>query len=191
MDLDVLLEHDLSEQDLGSIIDFVARASWWVSPSVYQSIQVVNPKARRNRGKEERGQIIDGVRLWYNEPAQKAFWLALDKNKEKIKKSYVCHIYDGSVWDPAHFTNLANMTAFPKCLQSLSEWKPITEVLKYHSYKIYGYTGPENKIPTIPKYYPELWLHVSNPNQNEVQKIIGKSKEQSTKRPSNNAKDNI
>ncbi len=137
LDLEELLEHDLSEHDLGSILDLVARASWWVSPRVYQSIQVVYPKARRTRGKEIRGQIIDGVRLWYNEPAQKAFWLALDKNKEQIKKSYVCHIYDGSVWDPAHFTNLANMTALPKCLQSLSEWKPVAEVLKYHAYKIY------------------------------------------------------
>jgi len=189
LDLEEILLRDLSEQDLRSILDLVAHTSWWVSPIVYQAIQVVYPKTRRKKGKETRGQIVNGIRLWFNEPAQYALWFAFGMNKGKIKNSYVCHIYENSVTDPDHFTNLANMTALPKCLQSLSEWKPIAEVLKYHSYKIYGYKGPENKIPTTPKYYPEVWQHVNNPNQEAIKKLIEKLKEQSSIRPTFNSKD--
>ena len=152
---------------------------------------MIYPKTRRKKGKEERGQIIDGIRLWKNEPAQHALWLALGIRKDKIKNSCVCHIYENSVGDPAHFTNLANMTAFPKSLQSLSEWKPISDVLKYHSYKIYGYTGLENKIPETPEYYPESWTCIHAPNSEEMTKIIRKLQEQSTTRPTFNSKDSF
>jgi len=188
LDLDELLQQDLSEQNLKSILDLIAKVSWWVHPNVYQSIPVVYPKTRRKKGKEERGQIINGIRLWFNEPASHALWLALGTNKDKIKNSYVCHIYENSVGDPVHFTNLANMTAFPKSLQSLSEWKPVADVLKYHSYKIYGYTGPDDAIPTMPKYYPESWQNVYNSNQ-DTEKIIQNLKEQSIARPTFNSKD--
>lgn len=188
LDLDVLLQQTLSNQDLKSILDLIAHVSWWVNPNVYQSIQVVYPKTRRKRGKEERGQIVDGIRLWFNEPAQHALWLALGTKKDNIKNSYVCHIYENSVGDSAHFTNLANMTAFPSSLQSLSEWKPVAEVLKYHSYKIYGYKGPDNVVPPIPKYYPESWDNLDNLNQNTAS-IIQNLREQSIARPTFNSKD--
>ncbi len=188
LDLDVLLQKNLSDQDLKLILDLVSQVSWWVHPNIYQAITVVYPKTRRKKGKEERGQIIEGARLWFNEPAQYAFWLALGTTKDKIKKSYVCHIYENSVNDPDHFTNLANMTAFPKSLQSLSEWKPVADVLKYHSYKTYGYKGPDDVTPDIPKYYPESWKNNSEFNQ-DVVRIIRNLRNQSTTRPTFNSKD--
>ena len=188
LDLDMLLQQNLSDQDLKLILDLVAQVSWWVHPNVYQAIPVVYPKTRRKKGKEERGQIIDGVRLWFNEPAQHALWLALGIKKDKIKNSHVCHIYENSVGEPAHFTNLANMTVFPESLESLSEWKPVADVLKYHSYKIYGYKGPNDVIPAIPKYYPESWKNSNNSNQDMV-RIIQNLREQSTTRPTFNSKD--
>jgi len=192
LDLDKVLEHDLSEHDLTAILDLVARVSWWVNPNVCQSVPVVYPKTRRIRGKqEERGQVINGIRLWKNEPASNAFWLALGKTGDDFENFYVCHIYKGSVWHPDHFTNLANITAFPKSFQSLSEWKPIADVLKYHSYKIYGYKGPEDKIPSTPKYYPESWQRISNPSQEDLSKIIEKLKDQSIRRPTCNSTDKI
>jgi hypothetical protein len=184
LDLDKLLNESLSEQSLKSLIDLVAQTSWWVSPAVYQNIQVVYPKTRRKKGKDEkRDDIVNGIRLWDNQPANQSFWMALGKTNKEIKNYFVCHIYDGSVWTPDHFTNLANITAFPKSLQSLSEWKPIADILKYHSYKIYGYTGLTNEIPSTPKYYPELWQHIDNPNKYKTTKIIDKLKDQSTRRP--------
>jgi len=184
LDLDELLQESLSNQNLESLINLVSQTSWWVNPVVYQNIQIVYPKTRRKRGKDEkRDDIIDGIRLWDNQPANQSFWMALGKTNKEIKNYYVCHIYDGSVWDPNHFTNLANITAFPKSLQSLSEWKPIADVLKYHSYKLYGYTGLTNEIPSLPKYYPKLWQHVDNSNEYKIKKIIDKLKNQSIRRP--------
>ena len=94
LDLDALLQQNLSDQDLKLILDLVAQVSWWVHTNIYQAISVVYPKTRRIKGKEERGQIIDGVRLWKNEPAQHALWLALGVKKDKIKNCHVCHISD-------------------------------------------------------------------------------------------------
>jgi len=191
LDFEQLLQHELSEDDIELIIDLVSRISWWVNPNVYTKIQVIYPKTRRKKGptKEKRNQVIDGIRLWDNQPASTAFWLALGKTADQFKNFNVCHIYEESVWNPDHFTNLANITAFPTSLQSLSEWKPIADVLKYHSYKIYGYKGPEDKIPPTPKHYPKLWKYISNPNQKDIMKIIDKLKHQSISRPTYNSKD--
>jgi len=190
LDFEKLLQQELSEDDLEIIIDLVSRVSWWVNPDIYQIIQVVYPKTRRKKGgQEKRYQVIDGIKLWENQPASAAFWSALGKTAKQFKNFHVCHIYEESVLNPDHFTNLANITAFPKSLQSLSEWKPIADVLKYHSYKIYGYRGPEGKIPTMPKYYPKSWKHVSNLNQENITIIIDKLKYQSISRPTFSSKD--
>ena len=189
IDLEKILQDDLKEHDLVFIIDLIARMSWWVNPDVYDAIQVVYPKTRRKKGvQEKRGQMIDGIRLWDNQPASNAFWLAMGKTRNKIKNFFVCHIYEESVWHPDHFTNLANITAFPKSLQSLSEWKPIADVLKYHSYKIYGYKGPKNEIPTTPKYYPKSWRYVSNQSQKDTEMIIENLKDQAFRRPTYRSK---
>ncbi len=189
LDLEKVLQDDLTEQGLESIIDLIACISWWVNPNVYHAIQVVYPKTRRKKGvQEKRGQMIDGIRLWDNQPASNAFWLAMGKTRNKIKNFFVCHIYEESVWHPDHFTNLANITAFPKSLQSLSEWKPIADVLKYHSYKIYGYKGPKNEIPTTPKYYPKSWRYVSNQSQKDTEMIIENLKDQAFRRPTYRSK---
>ena len=190
LDLDSILQEKMNENDINLILDLISNVSWWVHPDVYKSVPVAYPKTRRKKGKEERGQIVEGIRLWFNEPAQNAFWLAIGAKKDNIKNSYVCHIYENSVNDPKHFTNLANMMGLPKSLQSLSEWKPIVDVLKYHSYKIYGYKGPDNKMPTIPKYYPESWKKDNNSNQN-ISKIIQKLQEQLSARPTFNSKDAV
>ena len=184
LDLEKILQDDLQEHGLASIVDLIARMSWWISPNVYSRIQVIYPKTRRKKGgNEKRDQIIDGIRLWDNQPASTALWLAMGKTTKEIKNFFVCHIYEESVWLPDHFTNLANITAFPKSLQSLSEWKPISDVLKYHSYKIYGYKGPKNEIPSTPKYYPESWRYIDNPNQHDLEMIVKKLKDQAYRRP--------
>lgn len=190
LDLDKLLHDNLDEKDLNSMLNLISQVSWWVNPDVYHSVPVVYPKTRRKKGKELRGEIINGIRLWLNEPAKDAFWFALGKKPKEIMNFYICHIYENSVGDPEHFTNLANITAFPKSLQSLSEWKPVSDLLKYQSYKLYGYTGPENKIPTTPKYYPESWQYVSEPSHSEKERIKEKLRQQCTKRPTCNSKDN-
>lgn len=184
LDLEELLDHDLQDVGLKPIMDLVSQHSWWISPKVYREIQVVYPQTRRKKGiKEKREEVVDGVRLWDNQPASHAFWMAVGEDRRTVVNFYVCHIYEGSVWDPNHFTNLANLTAFPKCLQSLSEWRPVRELLKYHSFKSFGYKGLKGVEPLKPKYYPLVWSHHGTPSAKEFEKIMGKLKEQRSKRP--------
>ena len=184
VDLNELLEIDLTGERLRPYFDLVAKHSWWGSPAIYKEIQVVYPKTRRNKGgNEKRGQLIDDIRIWDNQPANIAFWLFLGKNRNKVKNAYVCHIYDGSAWDPNHYTNLANLTAFPKSIHSLSEWKPIQDLLKYHSYKRYEYKGPDNKIPEEPQYYPKSWSNQMAHTSSERCDIVKKLKDQRDRRP--------
>ena len=184
LDLEELLQHDLQEEGLKPIMDLVSQQSWWVSPKIYREIQVVYPQTRRKRGVcEKRGQVIEGVCLWDNQPASHAFWMAIGKDTQKVTNFYVCHIYEGSVWNPQHFTNLANLVAFPKCLQSLSEWEPVGQVLKYHSYLSFGYCGCDEVGPSKPKYYPMVWRHQDNSYSGDIEKIIKRLKEQRNKRP--------
>jgi hypothetical protein len=165
-------------------MDLVAQHSWWVSPKVYKEIQVVYPHTRRKNGlREKRGDLVDGVRLWDNQPASNAFWTALGEDRTTIVDFYVCHIYEGSVWDPAHFTNLANLVAFPRCLQSQSEWSPVRQLLKYHSLKSYGYKGSEGLEPHKPVYYPSIWRHQVDPSPSVLKRIVERPKEQREKRP--------
>ena len=179
LNLDELLEHDLKEPEIKLIIDLVAQHSWWVSPKVYREIQVIYPKARRKKGTtEKRNELINGIRTWDNQPANHAFWLAIGKDRKNIKNSFVCHIYEGSVWDPKHFTNLANLVAFPKGLQSLSEWSPIRRLLKYHSFIIYGYKGPNRLEPLKINYYPQIWRNQMNHSLKELEIIVNKLKNQ-------------
>ncbi len=121
--------------------------------------------------------------MWNNEPANAAFWMALGESRRKVKNFYVCHIYEGSVWDPNHFTNLANLTALPKCLESLSEWTPVRGLLKYHSFKRYGYKGPNGSEPQKPNYYPGSWGHQVDPAHDQLDLILSKLGEQRKRRP--------
>jgi len=183
--LNELVEHELSQTDLKSIIDLVARHSWWVSPKIYQEIQVVYPKTRRKRGLlEKRGQVVHGLRLWDNQPASKAFWMALGRDPSSVKNFYVCHIYEDSVQDPIHFSNLANLTAFPVSLQSLSEWKPVRDVLKFHAFTVFNYKGLFKGEPRRPSYYPLIWRHQDRfLSPADIRTIIRKLQEQALTRP--------
>jgi hypothetical protein len=184
LDLDELLEHELKDVGLEPIMDLVVQHSWWVPTKVYKGVQVVYPQTRRRRGVgEKRGDTIDGIRLWNNEPANYAFWTALGERRDRVKNFNVCHIYEKSVWDPLHFTNLANLTAFPKSLQSLSEWPPVRKLLEYHSYKSYWYKGPSETVPARPDYYPVHWQHQSDLPQAQLEAVVMRLKTQRTTRP--------
>ena len=182
-DLDELVQKGLSPASKKFLLDLVAEYSWWVPREVYERIQVVYPKTRRARSKETRRDVVDGVRLWYNEPAIEAFWRACGKRREQVKNYFVCHIYEDSVKDPYHFTNLANLTAFPKSLQSLSEWEPVNQVLKYHSFKMYHYSGPNGIEPSKPDYEPSHWNHQSDLPSEQVDRVVRWLDQQSKTRP--------
>src|SRR5437773_158615 len=114
-----MVQHSVGKEGIRVIIDWVARFSYWVPPAVYREVPVVFPKTRRKHAsKERRGQVVDGVRVWENQPARDAFWHAYGGNPNRYRNYVLCHIYERSAYLPDHFTNLANLTILPKCLES-------------------------------------------------------------------------
>lgn len=172
-DLNELFERTFNDPELKMrVFQMVIDNSIWVDPAIYESIPVVFPKTVRRSGKQKRGEIKDGNTIWNNEPARQAFWNALGLSYSGLKNSYICHIYEGSVTKPDHFTNLANMVAFPRAIQSLSEWKPINDILKYRSYELFHYTGPDNDIPKKPDYYEKYVFRKIDMSDEDRSRII-------------------
>jgi hypothetical protein len=177
-DLDELVQHSLGADGIKPIIDWVARFSYWIDPRVVQKVPVVFPRTRRAKPKEARRTIVDGVCVWENQPAGRAFWVAYGVHPSSHTPSdyshfILCHIYERSAHDPAHFTHLANLTVFPRCLESFSEWDPVRDVLKWHSYRLYGYTGPSGQAPSEPRYYPAYWPGVKELRNQELIDVVG------------------
>jgi hypothetical protein len=188
VDLDELLQDDLRRRRirLHDLINLVGRHSWWVSPRVYRGIHVVYPKTRRKTGKERRGDVDEkGNMLWTNEPVRRAFLMAVGIPSDKIRNLTVCHIYGEGVRHSKHFTNLANLTGFPKALSSCSEWAPVQAMLKYRSFLLYGYTGLSNEAPPKPEYYPKdtLWQYPKDLNPQALRKTVHDLRWQATHRP--------
>jgi hypothetical protein len=190
VDLDDLLQNDLRRRrrSLHDLINLVAKHSWWVSPGVYRGIHVVYPRTRRKTRKERRGDVeAKGNRLWTNEPVRSAFLkaMALSISSQKILNLTVCHIYREGVRHSKHFTNLANLTGFPKALSSLSDFAPIQAVLKYRSFLLYRYNGPKNEVPSKPEYYPKdtLWQYPKDLSPQVLQKTVHDLRRQARNRP--------
>lgn len=167
------------------VLDLLARVSLWVDPVVYRNrkIRVVYPKTRRKKSREKRKEWVDGAKLWTNEPPQKAFFTAIGSKSSRYKNCNLCHLYEKSVYLPKHYTNLANITVVPKSLASLTECFPVQEVLKWHSYKLFGYKGPEGKAPVKPSYYPADWRGIKRLDSDTLGKVLKNLEYQVTHKP--------
>ncbi len=184
IDLNDLIFKGLSFSLVRNLLDLVAQNSWWVPPQVYERVQTVYPATRRRRSKETRRDVVNGIRLWTNEPAIAAFWMACGKRPQQVRNANICHIYEGSTYNPDHYTNLANLTALPECLESFSEWQPIAGVLKYHSFKLYRYTGPNGTGSIVePEYHPTRWDHEVVLSSEQLDKVVTELEHQRITRP--------
>jgi hypothetical protein len=156
----------------------------WISPEVYREIQVVYPGTRRKSGRsEKKRQLVGGIRLWENQPPCDAFWTAYGKSARGFKNSQVCHIYEGSVLQPGHYTNLANLVVLPRSLESFTEWRPVRRVLEWHAYTSYGYTGPNHEVPKMPPHYPRAWPGESRLQRKEVELTVKRLERKARERP--------
>ena len=132
VDLDTSLREVVGDAGLRSVCDWIAATSLWTNPDVYRQVQVIHPHTRRRSASESFRSEVAGITVWRNEPAANAFWKAYGvslggASPRAFKKSRLCHIYEGSAHHPEHFTNLANLTAVPKALESFTEWEPIRQ----------------------------------------------------------------
>jgi len=74
----------LTREEERFFIDFVAKIALWVHPKIVAEVPVIYPKTRRKSGvKEKRNTIVDGLRVWDNQPARYALRLALDHKNVK------------------------------------------------------------------------------------------------------------
>ena len=82
----------VSSTGMKELLDLVAQNSWWISPKVYEKVQVVYPETRRTHSKEKRGNVVDGIRLWTNEPAIRSFWMACGMRPNQVDRGNISFI---------------------------------------------------------------------------------------------------
>ena len=78
------------------LIDLIAETSIWVNPSSI-SLQPIYPDVRRGMP-QDRGRIIEGVRIDDNTYANRAIKKAISGTAE-FKNYLVCHIWPGTTYD--------------------------------------------------------------------------------------------
>ncbi len=152
------------------LADLVALASVWISPEVYEIVRPVGgvwfPDRRRANlglrvdGKpvEAVGQVIDGITLDSNNYANVAFKAAIGVDRREFAGFHICHIWPGTAYDPACYTNLANLVAIPAELSSLTDHHPhIVACLKFRSWELYRWKPAKEIAPVRPAEYPERW----------------------------------
>jgi hypothetical protein len=144
--------------ELQTVLDLIGRFSLWVDPRVSRAVPVVFPKtARLVWGRNRYGDVVNGVRLWMNQPAQEAVFKAIDSSPTHFRGANVCHIYPKSPYLPQHFTRLSNLIVVPSPLAAFTEWGPVLSSLQRRSFELYRYTGPERRTPERPSLMPARW----------------------------------
>ena len=137
------------------LIDLIAETSIWVNPSSI-SLQPIYHDVRRGMP-QDRGRIIEGVRIDDNTYANRAIKKAISGTAE-FKNYLVCHIWPGTTYDARYHTLLPNLVLIPRILANLSDcYFSVINVLKYRSWELYGWHPDEEAIPERPVYYPECW----------------------------------
>ena len=158
-------------RELGiSLADLIALASVWISPELYRMLEPVagvwNPDRRRANlglrvdGKpiEAVGQVIDGVTLDSNTYANVAFKRALGVHRLDFVGFHVCHIWPATAYDPACYTNLANLVGIPAELSSLTDHHPhIVACLKFRAWELYHWKPAKELPPVKHEQYPLRW----------------------------------
>lgn len=172
----------------GKLCDWIAATSLWTNPEVYRQVQVIHPHTRRLSGGEKFRSNVDGLTVWRNEPAANAFWKAYGvsmggSSPRSYRNARLCHIYEQSAHHPEHFTNLANLTAVPKALESFTEWEPIRRLLKWRAFELYGYRGPAGESPSKPAYVPDRWPGIKPLTESAVTATVERLKTIRLKHP--------
>ncbi len=147
--------------DLPSLI---AETSIWVSPQICEQIELKigsstrYPNVRRGRHNENRGDIIDGIRIDDNTYANNTIKNAIGINRKNIIDFHTCHIYPNTCYDERYHTKIQNLVLIPNSIAQLSDnFEEVSQCLQYRSYELYGWF-PENKeIPEKPNNYPNNW----------------------------------
>lgn len=143
----------------------VADTGLWANPECHHrlirdtGVAAMYPKVRRARiGQgEQRGQIVDGVRLDDNSYANLAIKRALGLGK--LAEGFeACHIWPLTCYDERYHTAPANIVLLPRALAGLSDHDAeIQKALQYRAFKLYSWWPEQMPQPIQPDFYPEQW----------------------------------
>jgi len=113
-------------------------------------------RARIGQG-EQRGKIVDGVRLDDNSYANVAIKRALGLGKS-ADGFEACHIWPLTCYDERYHTAVANIVLLPRALAGLSDHDiEIQRALQYRAYELYKWWPMEMPQPVKPTFYPSEW----------------------------------
>lgn len=172
-------------ESLGINLPFlIANVTIWANPEVFNILKSDNnfgvyyPNTRRYRStKEEKNQILDGIRLDDNTYANYAIKKSI--GHDQASNFMACHIWPDTCYDHRYHTCIANLVLIPKSVSGLSDHDSLTiECLKYRSYELYGWYPKEQSKPDKPKNYPENWLDpfpITESIRKTIQRRRGKS----------------
>jgi hypothetical protein len=143
----------------------VADTGIWANPEFHHRLlrdtgsAAMFPRVRRARiGQgEQRGQIVDGVRLDDNNYANVAIKRAagLGKSAEGFE---ACHIWPLTCYDGRYHTAIANIVLLPRALAGLSDHAvEIRTALQFRAFELYGWFPEEMPQPVRPEFYPSEW----------------------------------
>lgn len=155
LDGDLILSSEEFKAMEKPLIDLIAKTAIWVDPKKVSKRPVYPDKRRGNP--DDKGKIINGVRIDDNTYANYAIKRAISKDAEFINYT-TCHIWPGTAYDERYHTQLANLVLIPRVIAALSDHCPsVIDVLKYRAKELYGWYPEEESEPTRPQYYPEEW----------------------------------
>lgn len=126
-----------------------------------------NCKYRRAKNGEQRRQTINGIILDDNTMANQAIKKAVLKGLEKygihktdikiFKGFEACHIWENTCYDERYHTSVANLVLIPREIAGLTDHcDAVKELLKYESFKRFGFKPDGENTPNEPKNYKNL-----------------------------------
>lgn len=160
------------------LVSLIAETSIWADPEYCINLKrntgsvTMNPKCRRGRTEEKRGDKIDGITIDDNTYANNAIKRAVGIKREDISDYEACHIWANTCYDERYHTAIPNLVLIPRAIASLSDhMEAVIDALKYRSYELYKWKPEEvEEAPLKPAKYPSNWREP----QQYIKNIINK-----------------
>lgn len=150
------------------LMQLVARTAIWAP---MEAVMAQKPEEliylRLKAGKDEKKGDECGIyKLDDNTQANRIIKAAVKKYLHFAiapKEWHVCHIWEGSCYDPRYHTNLRNLVLLPSSIYSLTDYdKNVSAMLKHRAAELFGGWTPENRsLPPKPPHYRRVsWLNL-------------------------------
>lgn len=150
------------------LMHLVARTAIWASREAVVAQKpedLIYLRLKAGRG-EKKGDERGIYKLDDNTQANRIIKAAVKKHLHfsiAPREWHVCHIWEGSCYDPRYHTNLKNLVLLPSSIYSLTDYdKNVSAMLKHRAAELFDGWHPENcSLPPKPPHYRHLsWLNL-------------------------------